>query len=532
MIRMSLPEPPPGEGHELLQAVWDLAFETGNWPTFAELDHRWDSRHHTDVLDVLRQLPEGFANGIDLHMQPQATTRIGLTVAGAAACEGTQEVLAIFLDFIRVATGVEKGWQPPPDTPEVQPSLTDQEYARQARELPAAGRQHLLHLLFLLIHSEPSVWMSTGGPDAEGHWRVTFNRRIRPFRNVTDLGEYWARRYKSWESTPEVPIAAPAQESAAEDAHRVLLSAHPEVLAATMLGWVHTAAGGNLTAMVACEAFQPDIGAVATEDALRRLEARGDVRLHWLNPAPALPYVMLTQSGATRAESARVRWSNRVFRDRAARNALLAWLHDNEGAQQDAVHVADFLRDPRSAIDGHFFSGADLDAAVTYLYEKGLIDGQFIEEQRYPYAVRLTAAGTDCMELGGDVAEYLTPRPGSITYNFNAPVSGTNVAVGDHATQHATINGIDSDSLHVLMNAITQALPGLEMDTQDQKETQDTTNQVIFEIQQHQPDGQRLRTALRTIRELLTRAGNQALAAVLNAAIDYERNKLGLPPAE
>jgi hypothetical protein len=97
---MSLPQPPPGESRQLLQTIWDLAFETGNWPTFAELDHRWDSRHDTDVLDVLRQLPEGFANGIDLYTQPQATTRIGLTVAGAAACAGADETLATFLDFI------------------------------------------------------------------------------------------------------------------------------------------------------------------------------------------------------------------------------------------------------------------------------------------------------------------------------------------------------------------------------------------------------------------------------------------------
>jgi hypothetical protein len=161
---MSLPERPRGEGRELLQTIWDLAFETGNWPSFAELDYRWDSQRESDVVEVLRLLPEGFVNGIDLRNQPQGTTRIGLTVAGAAACEGAQETLSAFLDFIRVATGVEKSWRPPPDNPEAQPSLTDQEYAGEARGLPAAGRQHLLRLLFLLIHSEPSVWMGTGGP--------------------------------------------------------------------------------------------------------------------------------------------------------------------------------------------------------------------------------------------------------------------------------------------------------------------------------------------------------------------------------
>jgi hypothetical protein len=527
---MSLPEPPPGESRGLLQTIWNLAVKTGNWPTFAELDRRWDSQYDTDVLDILRQLPEGFANGIDLRIQPQPTSRIGLTVAGAAACEGAQETLSIFLDFVRVATGAEKGWLPPPDNPEAQPTLTDQEYARQARGLPAAGRQHLLRLLFLLIHSEPSVWTGTGGPDSDGHWRITLNRRIRPFRKVTDLDVYWTLRYKSWEPPSEPPTAAKPQEPAS-DVQRALLSAHPQVLSATLLDWIHTAAAGSLTAMMACEAFRPDINRAVIEEALRRLESRGHIQLHWLNPTPALPDVMLTSSGAAQAESARERWSSKTLRDRATRNALLAWLHDNEAAQHGPVRIADFLRDPRSAIDGHFLSAGDLDAAATYLNQKGLIDGHFIEEQHYPYAARLTADGTDCMEQGGNVAEYLAPRPGGVTYNFHAPVSGTNVAVGDNATQHATISGIDTDSLRVLMKAITEALPGLGLDTHDQKDAQNATNQVVSEIEQQQPDQQRLGAILRKVRDLLTKAGNQALAAVLSASIDYERSKLGLPPA-
>lgn len=528
---MTLPKPPAGEGLELLQTIWDLAVETGNWPTFTELDHRWDSRHDSDVIDVLRQLPDGFTNGIDLRTQPQGTTRIGLTVAGAAACAGAEQPLAIFLDFIRVATGVERGWQPPPDNPEATPGLTDQEYAREAQRLPAAGRPHLLRLLFLLIHSEPSLWMSTTGPDDEGHWHATFDRRIRPFRNVTDLDAYWALRYKSWEPPAETPAATPAREPAAEDAQRALLSAHSEVLSGVLLDRIHTAVRGSPTAIAAPEAFQPDIDPVVTEDALRRLESQGHVQLHWLNPPPALPDVMLTPAGAAHVESARERWNSRVFRDRAARNALLAWLHDHDGAQQVPVSVADFLRDPRSAVEGHFFSPADLDATATYLYNKGLIEGVFVEEQRGPIAAWLTTEGIDCMEQGGSVAEYLAPRQGGVTYNFHGPVSGTNVAVGDHATQHATINGIDADNLRTLMQAMIEALPSLHMDTQDQKDAQDAAGEALAEIAQQEPDHPRLHAALTKIRNLLARAGNQALAAVLNAAVDYERIKLGLPPA-
>jgi hypothetical protein len=194
---MSLPELSQGESRRLLQVIWDFASETNRWPTLAELDLRWDSHRFSHVVEILRQLPEGVVHGIDLPGQPHGTG-IALTVAGAAACEGTREPLSAFLDFIRVATTVADNWRPPPDNPEAQPSLTDHEYAGKAQRLPPAPQQdHLLRLLFLLIYSELSGLMGTGGPDADGHWRVTFNRHISLFRGVTGLNEYWDLRYKT-----------------------------------------------------------------------------------------------------------------------------------------------------------------------------------------------------------------------------------------------------------------------------------------------------------------------------------------------
>jgi hypothetical protein len=56
---MGLPEVPPGEFRDLLQEIWHAALETDEWPTFAELDHRWDSEHDIDVIGVLDRLPQG-----------------------------------------------------------------------------------------------------------------------------------------------------------------------------------------------------------------------------------------------------------------------------------------------------------------------------------------------------------------------------------------------------------------------------------------------------------------------------------------
>jgi len=411
---MLLPVPPSGESRELLQAIWAFAVANHKWPTFAQLDSGWDSGHDTDVADVLRDLPEGFVYGFDRRIPAQDSTVISLTVAGVAACPDTlaRETLEIFLDFLRVATSIQKGWQPPADNPDARPSLTDADYVREATVVPAAGRRDLLQLLFLLLHNETSAWSGLAGPDAEGHWRVTLDRRIRAFRGVTDLNEYWTRRHKPWESRSDPTTPAPREATRDDEARLAVLSANPEVLADALLQSIYTAASGSITQIVLSAQLQPDISLATVEEGLRRLESQGRIQLHWLDPAPALPRVMLTAAGATRAEQSRERWANRIFRDRAARNALLAWIHDQGETPQGSVLITNFLRDPRSAVDGNFFSPGDLDAAAAYLCERGLIRGMaFVDQQHGPIRGRLTAEGIDCAEQGANVAEYFNSTP-------------------------------------------------------------------------------------------------------------------------
>jgi hypothetical protein len=524
---MALPEPPEGEPSRALQAIWDHAFETGKWPTFAQLDHRWDRNHESDVLEVLRQLPRGLTYGSGFESQPQDSTVIGLTVAGANCCQGAEEALSVFIDFIRVATSIQRGWQPPGDDPEAQPSMTEQDYIRQANGLPAAGWTHLLALLYLLIRSEPSLWIGLGGPDNDGHWQASLHRNIRTFRNVTTLDEYWALRFKSWEPAvqePEAPVA--------ENLVRAMFSIHLQALSDVLLTWIYTAAEGYLTPIVPCTEFQPSTSPAQIEKALRRLEAQGHVNLYCLDGAVALPHAQLTMSGAVHVENNRERWNNRTYRDCSVRNALLAWLHDQSHSPQGAALISNFFGDPRCILAGHLATAADVDTAAAYLQDKRLIQGTGAEDHHLgPTWARLTANGIDCVEQGGDVADYLTPRPvGGATYHFHGPVSGTNVAVGDNATQHATINGIDTENIRILIEGITQALPGLALRGADEQEAKDAAAQALAEVKESQPSHPRLRAALTKIGSVLASAGNQALAAVLRAGIDYEMAKLGLPP--
>ena len=161
----------------------------------------------------MRAMPPGFAYGIGPNspVPPGEDQEIGLTVAGIAACPDTSEILSVFLEFIQMATITEKGWLPTTGDPATQPTLTDADFAARARTLPAAGRAHLLQLLFLIIKTEGAGWAGLSADPATGHWAVAFSRQIRDFANVRDMGDYWARRYKPWEpGRPASATTAPA----------------------------------------------------------------------------------------------------------------------------------------------------------------------------------------------------------------------------------------------------------------------------------------------------------------------------------
>ena len=172
------------------------------WPVYVELDRRLYSSYDIQVLDVIRVIPPGFLYGVGPNspVPPGDTQEIGLTVAGIAACPNTNEILSVFVEFIQTAAVTEKAWVPPPDDPAMLPILTDADFAARTHTLPAAGRGHLLQLLFLIIKTERNGWAGLSANPETGQWSVSLSRQIRDFANVRDIDDYWSRRHKPWES--------------------------------------------------------------------------------------------------------------------------------------------------------------------------------------------------------------------------------------------------------------------------------------------------------------------------------------------
>jgi hypothetical protein len=344
---MSLPMLQQPRCRQLAQAVWDLANANLRWSTFAELDRRLDSHHDLQAEEVIREMPPGFLYGFGPNspVPPHDSQDIALTVAGVAACRDTSEALSIFLQLVQIAAATEKGWEPPPGAQDgAAPTLTTAQFAVQAPNLPAAGRQHLLQLVFLMLKPETSVgWTGLGGPDANGQWTITLDRRIRAFRGVQSIDDYWSRRYKPWEAQ---------------------------------------------------------------------------------RPTPATTL---------------------------------------------------------------------------------------------PFSTGLTAAARE-------------PATVSVnSYSFNAPVSAANFAAGDHATQHATITGTNTDDLRHAMQAILDALPSLNLETGHHDQAVHLAAEVITETQTLSHDPGWLTWAAHKLADLIATSAKTALSATLTALIETALTKAGLP---
>jgi len=97
--------------------------------------------------------------------------------------------------------------------------------------------------------------------------------------------------------------------------------------------------------------------------------------------------------------------ADREVRSRAARDIVLAWLHERSAGQHAPAKVEDFPDDRRGA-SGHFLSYRDVLTASRSLREEGLIEWGALDplhgRRAWP-----TARGLDCVRQGGDVSAYL-----------------------------------------------------------------------------------------------------------------------------
>ncbi|MCY1141644.1 hypothetical protein OWR29_26910 [Actinoplanes sp. Pm04-4] len=206
-----MPEPVNKDQQLALTVIWDFLVREGRWPTFHALDQRLNREHELDAAQLLPRVPSGLLYGVahGTNVFIGTDTRIGLTVAGAAATERAQRELDLFLDVVRHAVKLERDFDPPADNPHLRPVLTSTD-AAELLGLTSAQDRYLLNRLGALLVTEQ--WGSTGfGGIGSPSWQATIGRDVRRFRRVENLDTYWELRAKFWEPDPRPAVPSPAQ---------------------------------------------------------------------------------------------------------------------------------------------------------------------------------------------------------------------------------------------------------------------------------------------------------------------------------
>jgi uncharacterized protein (TIGR02391 family) len=236
-----MPSPTGPRGSRLLNAIWSWFKKNDEWPTFDEIDRElYRSEHDGSFVEAaFAEIPEGLVWGVDLRRPTQASPTV-------ANCEDAGAEINALLGLVRVAANVERDWEPPktqdmPSLPSLDPEALRGLASFDPNTLPPA---QILYRAAQLAMNEP--WSSGLGRDLEKlYWKLSFDRRIRPFAGVRDLADYWERRIRvmapastEWHRPNVIAVAgtATAQGAAlaptveiAGTAASMLASLHPDV---------------------------------------------------------------------------------------------------------------------------------------------------------------------------------------------------------------------------------------------------------------------------------------------------------------
>lgn len=190
------------------------------------------------------------------------------------------------------------------------------------------------------------------------------------------------------------------------------------------------------------------------------------------------PTPQLTAAGRLHVEEVKRLRSDRAARRAACRQAVLLWL---DGDGHGAAGTDRFGSTWHYTFYGTPFSQDEIDEAVAYLMERGLLEGT---KTWGPVVVRpaLTALGLECVERNqGDVHAFLAApamAPVLYTQNFHAPVSGQ-VGQGAHV-QQTQFQGLDTAALAEVFQAMRDAFADLSDDDRDDAEhLMDELNEAV-----------------------------------------------------
>ena len=189
----------------ILDAIYHLFHQAGEWPTFNVLDHHADTELNVDASAALSELEPGLAL-FDPHMQPGA--QVALSVAGMLELEdrAAEDDLKAFWALLHFALEEQAVFKPDPTDPFSAPRVDSDVVRARVRvdgELLQADRARRA---FQIMRAE-TITASSSGPDDAGSWTFTLGRDFRRWREATNVTAF-AQMRRSERTVAATPPAS------------------------------------------------------------------------------------------------------------------------------------------------------------------------------------------------------------------------------------------------------------------------------------------------------------------------------------
>jgi len=225
--RVKLPKPSGDLGTRMLGLIFREFMRTSQWPNF-DTAAQLLLHEGIDVEAAAGQLSSDLLRGLDAFQQQPTNTcaELQVTLAGACYCDWSDIVLELALDLLWFACKVETAW-PPGLMEHEQPAVTsegfylekfghfglaraeqgdlvtafslalgddeDRSHGKKSLDFIETAMRSAIYQVGVLLQAEIPGMSSIIRQEEKLAWRIGMDHRIREFRGVTSVQEWWAR---------------------------------------------------------------------------------------------------------------------------------------------------------------------------------------------------------------------------------------------------------------------------------------------------------------------------------------------------
>ncbi|MFJ8021433.1 hypothetical protein [Streptomyces sp. NPDC096311] len=535
-----IPAPRNDDERLLLKLVWQEAAKEG-WPTFRMIDLSL-YQQGIDAVEVLAQIPPHLLVGWPdtRHHVPSPNTLLKLTAAGVAHCAETTDVIDTFVTLVRTLAHVEEHW---PARSEQPVRLHSKNAQAETGLLSRPELKELLRLGFILSREEPWCVYSESltdpfplrtfairddGPEditPTVHWKnnvglfgweLWVDRRIRAYRGLEDIGDYWSRRCRQLAAADRL-VPAPAPPPVRDlftpwHLDQPSLAAH----AALLVLWLSEKVDEDILRYENPEQFtqEQQLTDARLQAVLAYAQQQGTIEvLQTLRHST----VRLTITGmATVEQFLRARHTRRVRFDYLT-SALVKAAMDTY--PQCRLVMEEFLASDALCLYRDRLTREEALQAAEYLGEKGLAvldrrDGRL-------QALRLESAGIECglaVEDDLSVREFMANQPGFSIGTVNGSIVQFGNLNTQHNTQHVN-HGASPAELADFAQRVLGAAHTTDLSEEQRSQLIDDAEQLANESASSAPNPGRMRQLGIRIRDVLAQGATDAITqGLLDAA--------------